>query len=58
MDIFHFSVFKKTPANFYTGNMCKPVDGTSHSKACFGANSITSISATSRWKITWENSLK
>lgn len=54
IQIFHSSVFKKNTTNFYTGIVCKPVDGTSHSSAYFGANSITSVSATSRWKIAWE----
>lgn len=58
IQIFHFSVFKKITTNFYTGNVCKPVDGMSHSNVCFGANSITSISAPSRWKIAREEQFK
>lgn len=38
--------------------MCKPVDGISHSNSCFDAKSITSISATSRWKIPWGEQFK
>lgn len=52
------SIKKKKATNFYTGNMCKPVDGISHSNSCFDAKSITSISATSRWKIPWGEQFK